>query len=139
MSGGGAASGGCEAAHHDVYAVLWTALFLFLTWLAGQCTGRVGLPPLAGEIVAGMVRACDALDALHLLAVLTPACPTPPQLLGPQLADLVPEPAALKLFGEFGLYLMCVPSRLSRPLRPLLTPRCHTGSWRPALRSRSER
>jgi hypothetical protein len=27
-------------------------------------------------------------------------------LLGPQLADIVPHPDALMLFGEFGLFLM---------------------------------
>jgi hypothetical protein len=27
-------------------------------------------------------------------------------LLGPQLADIVPEPQALQLFGQFGLYLL---------------------------------
>jgi hypothetical protein len=26
--------------------------------------------------------------------------------LGPQLADIVPEPQALQLFGQFGLYLL---------------------------------
>ena len=64
MSGGGA--GGCvEAAHGGVWAVLWSALFLFITWLAGQCTGRLGLPPLAGEIIAGMVRAGAHVGALR--------------------------------------------------------------------------
>jgi hypothetical protein len=61
MAGSAAAGGGCEAAHHDVWGVLWSALFLFITWTAGQCTGRLGLPPLAGEIVAGMGRAQRAL------------------------------------------------------------------------------
>jgi Kef-type K+ transport system membrane component KefB len=111
MSGGSA--GGCvEAAHGGVWAVLWSALFLFITWLAGQITGRMGLPPLAGEIIAGMVRACAHVQALlralprrSLRHTAFAACP---QLLGPNLADLVPESAALKLFGEFGLYLMCV-------------------------------
>lgn len=27
-------------------------------------------------------------------------------LLGPQLADIVPHPEALQLFGEFGIFLM---------------------------------
>ena len=77
MSGGGAASGGCEAEHGGVWAVLWSALFLFITWLAGQTTGRMGLPPLAGEIVAGMVRVRAARAALRQpltsLCALSPA------------------------------------------------------------------
>jgi hypothetical protein len=39
----------------------------------------------AGEIVAGM-------------------------LLGPPLANIVPHPSALQLFGEFGLFLMARPA-----------------------------
>ena len=88
MTSGGAvltSSGACDEDHAGIENVLWSALFLFITWAAGQATGRMGLPPLAGEIVSGMV-------------------------LGPQLANLVPEPNALKLFGEFGLYLMCARS-----------------------------
>lgn len=123
MSVGGDAGSGCEAAHHDVWGVLWSALFLFITWLAGQCTGRIGLPPLAGEIVAGMVRARAACATSSRGAHSAPALSAAPQLLGPNLANLVPEPAALKLFGEFGLYLMCALHRSRRPLRALLTGR----------------
>ena len=120
MSGGSAASGGCEAAHGGVWAILWTALFLFITWLAGQITGRMGLPPLAGEIIAGMVRARTHVAVLHhALPQRSPrnGVLARPQLLGPNLADLVPESAALKLFGEFGLYLMCVLRLVPPPRR----------------------
>lgn len=122
MSGGSTESGGCEAAAHGgVWAVLWSALFLFITWLAGQITGRMGLPPLAGEIIAGMVRPRAFAAALRRAkpqrSLRCTAFAARPQLLGPNLADLVPESAALKLFGEFGLYLMCALRRSSPPLR----------------------
>jgi hypothetical protein len=45
MSGGDAAAG-CEGGHGGVLDVLWSVLFLFATWAAGQATGRLGLPPL---------------------------------------------------------------------------------------------
>jgi hypothetical protein len=46
MSGGGGGSG-CEAAGHgDLWAVLWSVLFMFVTWAAGQAIGKLGLPPL---------------------------------------------------------------------------------------------
>lgn len=45
MAGGGGS--GCDGGGHGgVLDVLWSVLFLFGTWAAGQAVGKLGLPPL---------------------------------------------------------------------------------------------
>lgn len=92
MAGGTVAA--CSSGHGDVWDVLWTSLFLFMTWAVGQGAVRLGLPPVAGEIVAGMV-------------------------LGPQLSNIASMPAALQLFGEFGLFLMVIEAGFEIQLQTL--------------------
>jgi hypothetical protein len=52
--------------HGSVWDVLWSALFLFITWFAGQAFGRFGLAPLVRRQRATRIarvlpsRACAA-------------------------------------------------------------------------------
>jgi len=64
-------------------------VFLLIVWIAGRGTTSVGLPSLVGECVCGA-------------------------LLGPPLADWVPQPAVagLALAGQVGLLLLVVESGL---------------------------
>ena len=43
---GGSGGDGCASGHGDVWDVLWTSLFLFMTWAVGQLTVKIGLPPV---------------------------------------------------------------------------------------------
>jgi Kef-type K+ transport system membrane component KefB len=58
--------------------ILKTVVFLLLTWMAANFCKLVGLPSLAGEIIAGVV-------------------------LGPPVLDFCPYPEAMVLIGSFGL------------------------------------
>lgn len=87
---GSDAAHGAEESHssfgvHITYEELYdTLLFLVAIYVAGQVACRVlRMPNLVGEIVAGI-------------------------LLGPPLADFVPNPEAWVLLGEIGLILLVV-------------------------------
>jgi Kef-type K+ transport system membrane component KefB len=58
--------------------ILKTVVFLLLTWMASNFCKIVGLPSLAGEIIAGVI-------------------------LGPPVLDFCPYPEAMVLIGSFGL------------------------------------
>lgn len=58
--------------------ILKTIVFLIVTWGAANACRVIGLPSLAGEIVAGMI-------------------------LGPPVLDFCPYPEAMVLIGNFGL------------------------------------
>eukprot|EP00814_Leptocylindrus_danicus_P006822 CAMPEP_0116007090 /NCGR_PEP_ID=MMETSP0321-20121206/2096_1 /TAXON_ID=163516 /ORGANISM="Leptocylindrus danicus var. danicus, Strain B650" /LENGTH=843 /DNA_ID=CAMNT_0003475727 /DNA_START=206 /DNA_END=2738 /DNA_ORIENTATION=+ len=62
----------------DLYRVL---VFITTAFVMGHIAIRLGMPSLVGEIVAGF-------------------------LLGPPLADFVPHPEAMVLFGDIGLILL---------------------------------
>jgi Kef-type K+ transport system membrane component KefB len=74
----------------DVISLL---IFLCLVWLAGRAAVRVSLPSLVGELVVGA-------------------------LLGPPLADFVPQPAAVALAGQ------CVVLEMSGEKAPLTNLPC---------------
>ena len=57
-------------------------------WCAGKAASKLGLPTLVGEIMVGVV-------------------------LGPPLANLMPVPEALMLFGEVGLVLLVLEAVLN--------------------------
>jgi len=67
---------------HVTYEEIYKALiFLISIYIAGVITKKLRMPALVGEIIAGF-------------------------LLGPSLADFVPYPESLVLFGEFGLIFL---------------------------------
>jgi hypothetical protein len=75
LSGEGDGGFGVHITYEDLYDSI---VFLVAVYVAGQFASRVlRMPNLVGEIVAGI-------------------------LLGPPLADFVPNPEAWVLFGEIG-------------------------------------
>ena len=58
--------------------ILKTVVFLLLTWMSANLCKLIGLPSLAGEIIAGVI-------------------------LGPPVLDFCPYPEAMVLIGSFGL------------------------------------
>lgn len=68
---------GVHIEYEDLYD---TVLFFAAIYLAGQIAGFIKMPTLVGEIVCGI-------------------------LLGPPLADFVPNPEAFVLLGEIGVRL----------------------------------
>ena len=91
---GVAEGGGAEAIRSELHIpgtqfgdVLWTLLFVSAVWIAGKLFGKLGTPALVGEIIVGV-------------------------LLGPQVAILAPQPAALMLYGEVGLLLLVLEAGL---------------------------
>jgi Kef-type K+ transport system membrane component KefB len=85
LSGGDAEDGGESFGVHIEYEDLYdTIVFFTAIYVAGQIASRLlKMPDLVGEIVAGI-------------------------LLGPPLADFVPNPEAFVLLGEVGLVLLVV-------------------------------
>ena len=67
--------------------MLYSHIFLFLVFLGGKLSSRLALPSLCGEVLVG-------------------------SLLGPPLANLVPQPAAIALVGQLGLVLLVVEAGL---------------------------
>ena len=67
--------------------VLWTVFFVTLVWITGKLAHRLGCPALVGEILIG-------------------------GLLGPHLANVVPQHDALMLYGEVGLTLLVIEAGL---------------------------
>eukprot|EP00545_Synedropsis_sp_CCMP1620_P008282 CAMPEP_0119011162 /NCGR_PEP_ID=MMETSP1176-20130426/5492_1 /TAXON_ID=265551 /ORGANISM="Synedropsis recta cf, Strain CCMP1620" /LENGTH=206 /DNA_ID=CAMNT_0006963939 /DNA_START=38 /DNA_END=655 /DNA_ORIENTATION=- len=82
LSGGGEEEGdehGESLSVHVTYEDIYdTLIFLATAWVAGHIALLLGMPTLVGEIVTGF-------------------------LLGPPLADYVPQPEAMVLIGEIGL------------------------------------
>ena len=73
--------------HHDFNLVILLTFSFASIWCAGKAASKLGLPTLVGEILVGVV-------------------------LGPPLADLMPVPEALMLFGEVGLMLLVLEAGL---------------------------
>lgn len=73
--------------HHDFNLVILLTFSFASIWCAGKSASKLGLPTLVGEILVGVV-------------------------LGPPLADLMPVPEALMLFGEVGLMLLVLEAGL---------------------------
>lgn len=84
---------------HIEYEDLFNAIiFLALIYISGQWASRVfSMPALVGQIVAGI-------------------------LLGPPLADFVPDPAGWVLIGEIG-YVPCTTGSMRTQVRMPLLPR----------------
>jgi Kef-type K+ transport system membrane component KefB len=87
------ASGSSES---DVWLLLLLSAFLAATWAAGTLFTRLGLAPLAGELIVGA-------------------------LLGPQLLGAVPRgsAAALSTIGQLGLYSLVLESGVDIELSAL--------------------
>ena len=79
-------AGGGEL-HHDFNMVILLTFSFASIWCAGKAASKLGLPTLVGEIMVGVV-------------------------LGPPLANLMPVPEALMLFGEVGLVLLVLEAGL---------------------------
>ena len=79
--------GGGGELHHDFNMVILLTFSFASIWCAGKAASKLGLPTLVGEILVGVV-------------------------LGPPLADLMPVPEALMLFGEVGLMLLVLEAGL---------------------------
>ena len=73
--------------HHDFNLVILLTFSFASIWCAGKAASKLDLPTLVGEILVGVV-------------------------LGPPLADLMPVPEALMLFGEVGLMLLVLEAGL---------------------------
>jgi len=71
---------GVHIEYEDLYD---TVLFFIAIYMAGQIAAYIKMPSLVGEIVCGI-------------------------LLGPPLADFVPNPEAFVLLGEIGLVLLVI-------------------------------
>ena len=67
--------------------VLWTIAFVAIVFAAGKVVARLGMPPLVGEIISGVI-------------------------FGPPLWNKVPQPTALMLYGEVGLMLLVLEAGL---------------------------
>ena len=79
--------GGGQELHHDFNMVILLTFSFASIWCAGKAASKLGLPTLVGEILVGVV-------------------------LGPPLANLMPVPEALMLFGEVGLMLLVLEAGL---------------------------
>ena len=79
--------GGGGELHHDFNMVILLTFSFASIWCAGKAASKLGLPTLVGEIMVGVV-------------------------LGPPLANLMPVPEALMLFGEVGLMLLVLEAGL---------------------------
>ena len=80
-----------EPTFHDVLSML---LFIVAIWVAGKVAIKCRMPDLVGQLCAGI-------------------------LLGPNVADLAPEPSALRLYGELGLMLLVIEAGLDVDLQML--------------------
>jgi len=84
---GEAHGAGVTELHHDFNLVVLLILSFASIWCAGKAASKLGLPTLVGEILVGVV-------------------------LGPPVANLMPVPEALMLFGELGLMLLVLEAGL---------------------------
>lgn len=73
--------------HFTFEDVVFTMIFLSAIWAAGKLCERISMPGLIGEIILGSI-------------------------LGPQLANFVPQPLAFMMIGEIGLILLVVEAGL---------------------------
>jgi len=78
---------GIHIGHFTFEDVIFTMIFLSAIWAAGKLCERISMPGLIGEIIVGSV-------------------------LGPKLANFVPEPLAFMMIGEIGLILLVVEAGL---------------------------
>jgi Kef-type K+ transport system membrane component KefB len=91
----GGGEGGNELTVHVYYEDIYNILvFLFAVYVAGLITKNLGMPALVGEIITGF-------------------------LLGPPLADFVPEKKALVLVGEIGLIFLIIEAGIELDLQQL--------------------
>ena len=80
--------------HFSFEDVLFAMMFLCVIWAAGKFCERFKLPALIGQIFAGA-------------------------LMGPELADIVPEPMAFQMLGEIGLIMLVIEAGLEVDLAGL--------------------
>jgi Kef-type K+ transport system membrane component KefB len=71
----------------SIHSPLYIGVFLLVVWFSGRVFRKLKIPPMVGEILAGLV-------------------------LGPHVLDFVPIPEAFALAGELGMSLIMIESGL---------------------------